>query len=153
MRNTELVVKPGENAPDGTEKKTAGDYAISYRIGPAKGLYEFSAGKLEWQEPQQQNVHVDVIVKDVLDGRFLPGLNVVATLLDGRGGQAASSHLPFVWDPEQNHYGANVCVPESGAYLLQVHVHPATFNRTDKELGKRFVGDAHVSFENVRIEI
>src|SRR5690348_11372237 len=50
MQNTELAVKTGETAGGAWEKKTAGDYEISYRIGPAKGLYEFSAGKLEWKE-------------------------------------------------------------------------------------------------------
>jgi uncharacterized protein involved in high-affinity Fe2+ transport len=147
MQNTQLAVKTGE------EKKSGGDYEVSYRIAPAKGMYEFSAGKLEWKEPQEENVHLDVLVHDAQDGRFIPGLHIVATLLDSRGGRAASTHVPFVWDPEQNHYGANVKVPESGAYLLQVHVYPATFNRTDKEQGKRFIADTHVSFENVQIDV
>ncbi len=153
MQNTDLTIKTGDAAPGGTEKKTAGDYEVSYRTGPAKGMYEFGGGLLEWKEPKDENVHLDVFVHDALDGRFIPGLNIVATLLDARGGQAASTHVPFVWDPEQNHYGANVKVPASGAYVLQVHVYPATFHRTDKELGRRFVADAHVSFENVAIEV
>lgn len=153
MQNTELAVKTGEAAAEGTRKKTSGDYEITYRIGPAKGLYEFSAGKLEWKEPEQDNAHLDVIVNDASDGRFIPGLHVVATLLDRKGGRAASNHLPMVWDPQQVHYGSNVKLPESGEYLLQVHVYPATFPRTDKELGKRYVADTHVQFEDVRIEV
>lgn len=153
MQNTELAVKTGEAAPDGTERKTSGDYEISYRVEPAKGLYQFSAGHLEWKEPQEENVHLDVLVRDARDGRFIPGLHLVATLLDSRGGRAASTHLPFVWHPKANHYGANVKVPESGEYLLQVHVYPATFDRAGKEEGQRFLADVHVSFENVRIDI
>lgn len=153
MQNTELTVKTGEPGANGAEKKRSGDYEITYSIGPAKGLYEFSSGKLEWKEPQEENVHLDVFITDAADGRFVPMLNVVGTLLDSRGGRAASAHLPFVWHPEGNHYGANVKVPESGAYLLQVHVHPATFTRADKEQGKRFIAGAHVSFENVRIDV
>lgn len=133
--------------------EATGDYKISYRVGPAKGLYEFSAGKLEWKEPGEENVHVDVLVHDAVDGRFVPGLHIVATLLDSRGGQAASAHLPFVWHPDENHYGANVKVAESGTYLLQVHVFPATFTRADKEQGKRFITDVHVQFENVRVDV
>jgi hypothetical protein len=37
--------------------------------------------------------------------------------------------------------------------MLQVHIFPATFNRTDKERGKRFIADAHVSFDNVQIDV
>lgn len=153
MQNTELAVKTGEAARDGAEKKTAGDYQITYRIGPAKGMYEFSAGKLEWKEPQEENAHLDVLVTDAVDGRPLPGLHIVATLLDAKGGQAASNHLPYVWDPQENHYGSNVKVAQSGDYMLQVHVFPATFPRTDKEKGKRFVADVHVQFEGVRIDV
>jgi hypothetical protein len=143
MQNTELAVKTG----------VSGDYEIAYRVEAAKGLYEFSAGKLEWKEPQDENVHVAVLVKDAQDGRFVSGLHIVATLIDSRGGQVASNHLPFIWDPKESHYGANMKVPQSGDYLLQVHVYPATFVRADKERGKRFVSDVHTSFENVRIAV
>lgn len=152
MQNTELAIKTGE-AAGGAQKKTSGDYEITYRVGPAKGLYEFSAGKLEWKEPEQDNAHLDVIVKDASDGRFIPGLHIVATLLDSKGGRAASNHLPMVWDPQQIHYGSNVKLPESGEYLLQVHVYPATFPRTDKDQGKRYLADTHVQFEAVRIDV
>lgn len=154
MQNTELAIKTGEVSTTGGEpKKTAGDYAVSYSVGPAKGMYEFSAGKLEWKEPQDENVHLDVTVHDARDGRFIPGLSINVTLLDGRGGRAAATHLPFVWHPEHDHYGANVKVSESGDYLLQVHIFPATFPRADKEQGQRYVADADVQFEDVRIEI
>jgi hypothetical protein len=153
MQNRELAVRTGVAERGAGEKKISGDYEITYRIGPAKGLYEFSAGKLEWKEPAEENLHVDLMIKDAHDGRFVPGLHVVATLLDGKGAQAASNHLPFVWHPQESHYGSNMKVPKSGDYLLQVHVYPATFVRADKEQGKRFVADVHVSFENVRIEV
>ncbi len=153
MQNTELAAKTGDAAAGRTEKKTSGDYEISYRIEPAKPMYEFSAGKLEWKEPQDENIHLDLLVHDAADGRFVPGLHIVATLIDSRGGQAASNHLPFVWSPQENHYGSNMKVPQSGEYLLQVHVYPATFHRVDKEQGKRFVADVHLSFEGVRIDV
>ena len=66
MQNTELAAKKGETTADGRPKKTSGDYEISYRIEPAKGYYEFSAGKLEWKEPEEENAHLDVFVHDVI---------------------------------------------------------------------------------------
>lgn len=152
MQNTQLAVKTAEPGSM-TEKKASGDYEVGYRIEPAKGLYEFSAGKLEWKEPSEENLHLDLFVHDASDGRFIPGLHIVATLLDSKGGRAASNHLPFVWHPEENHYGSNMKVPQSGEYLLQVHIYPATFVRADKERGKRYVADVHLSFENVRVDV
>lgn len=153
MQNTELAVKTGETTMPGRgEKIVTGDYEVSYSVGPAKGLYEFSTGKLEWKEPEDANAHLDVVVKDAKDGRFIPGLHLNATLIDKRGGKAAGTHLPFVWHPERDHYGANVKVPQSGEYTLQVHIFPATFTRADKEAGKRYTVDADVSFENVHID-
>lgn len=152
MQNTQLAAQTGESEGR-SPAKTAGDYRISYSVGPAKGLYEFSAGKLEWKEPESGTAHLDVLVEDESDGRFVPGLHLVATLLDSKGAAVASHHLPFVWHPQQNHYGTNVKVPQSGDYLLQVHVYPATFVRADKERGERFIADAHVAFENVRVEV
>lgn len=154
MERTQLAAHPGEaTGPRGEEQKTAGDFSISYRTGPAEGFYEFSDGMLEWKEPQDQNVHLDVLVCDARDGRMIPGLNVQGALLDMRGGRAAAAHLPFVWHPQQNHYGANVKIPKGGRYVLQVHVDPATFVRRGKEEGKRYVTGADVTFEDVQIEI
>lgn len=153
MQDTQLAAKTGEVTLERAEKKTAGDYEIAYRVGPAKGLYEFSAGKLEWKEPQEENAHLDVLVTDAADGRQVSGLHVEATLLDRKGARAAANHLPYVWDPQENHYGSNVNVPESGTYMLQVHIYPATFPRTDKERGERYVADTHVQFEDVRIDV
>lgn len=154
MQNTELIVRTGETpAGAGRPQKTEGDYRFSYRVGPAKGLYEFSAGTLEWIEPKDENVHLDVFVHDARDGRFVPGLSMNVTLLDAKGGRAASTHLPFVWDPQEHHYGANVKVEQSGAYVLQIHVFPATFARAGKEEGTRYVADVDAQFENVRIDL
>jgi hypothetical protein len=154
MQNTELAVKTSENeVPGRGETITAGDYKVSYSVGPAKGLYEFSSGKLEWKEPEEANTHLDVLVTDAKDGRFIPGLSINATLIDRRGSQAAAAHLPFVWHPERNHYGANVKVPESGDYVLQLHIFPATFTRADKEEGKRYIVDADVTFEGVHVDV
>lgn len=155
MERTSLITQPGERGEvGGNERKTSGDYTITYSVSRAEGCYEFSDGILEWKEPQGENAHLDVYVYDSRDGRFVPGLNVQATLLDMRGGRAAAAHLPFVWHPRENHYGANVNLPEGGGrYVLQVHIDPATFVRRGKEEGNRYVTGADATFENVRVEL
>ena len=154
MERTSLIPQPGDREPGGNERKTQGDYTITYRVSPAEGFYEFSDGILTWKEPQDQNAHLDVFIYDSRDGRFVPGLNVQATLLDMRGGRAAAAHLPFAWDPHEHRYGANVKLPEgSGRYVLQVHVDPATFVRCGKSEGQRYVTGADMTFENVRADL
>ncbi len=155
MERTSLITQSGERDGAGAnERKTAGDFTIAYSTSRPEGSYEFSDGILEWKEPQDENAHLDVYVYDSQDGRFVPGLNVQATLLDMRGGRAAATHLPFVWHPREHHYGANVKLPDGGGrYVLQVHIDPATFVRRGKEEGKRYVTGADATFENVRIEI
>lgn len=155
MERTSLIPQPGERTESGgNERKTQGDYTVTYSVSRAEGFYEFSDGMLEWKEPQEENAHLDVYVYDSQSGRFVPGLNVQATLLDMRGGRAAATHLPFVWDPRENHYGANVKLPDGGArYVLQVHIDPATFARAGKEEGKRYVTGADMTFENVLAQL
>lgn len=129
----------------------SGDYGIEYEIEAPHGFYEFSAGKLEWKEPQEENAHICVVVKDAQSGDPLPGLTIDTTLLDRRGGRAASATLTYLWDTVHPHYGANVKVPPEDGYLLQIHVFPPTFSRFDKERGKRFAGGADVQFEGIAI--
>lgn len=155
MERTSLIPQPGErDESGGNERKTQGDYTVTYRVSRAEGFYEFADGILEWKEPQENNAHLDVFVYDSRDGRFVPGLNVQATLLDMRGGRAAATHLPFVWDPRENHYGANVTLPAGSArYVLQVHIDPATFVRNGKGEGERYVTGADMTFENVQADV
>lgn len=131
--------------------KDLGDYIIAYAIEEAEGLYEMTAGKLEWHEPTPYNCHIEVSVRNASDGRFLPGLTVWAEVLDRKGAIVAKGSLPFLWHPWIYHYGANCSVPEPGKYKLRIHVDPPGFPRHDRVNGKRFEHPADVEFD-VRIE-
>ena len=54
----------------------AGDYLIGYAVEHAEGMYMLEAGELVWHNPTDENVHVEVVVRDGADGRFIPGLTV-----------------------------------------------------------------------------
>lgn len=54
-------------ATSGGEKR-AGDYIVSYAIEEAEGMYHLSDGELQWQEPEEENLHVEVAVRDSDDG-------------------------------------------------------------------------------------
>lgn len=106
---------------------------------------------LVWQEPGEENLHVEVTVMDAGDGRFVPGLGVTVTLLDGDGQEVGTHVHPMLWYPMLLHYGRNWQVPGDGRYTLRVQVAPATFPRHDEVNGQRFSEPVSVTFADVPV--
>jgi hypothetical protein len=84
--------------------RTVGDYIVGYSIKDAE-VYHLRNGSLEWQEPVDENCHLEIVVRDASDGRFLPGLTMFATLHEANGSQIGSYPIPFLWHPWIYHYG------------------------------------------------
>lgn len=133
-------------------EKRAGDYLVACIAEEAEGMYHLRNGKLEWQEPTNENAHLEVSVRDGADGRLIPGLTVYATLIDASGKQIGTKQLPFLWHPWLFHYGLNWEVPESGEYTVRVHIDVPDFPRHDKKNGKRYTEPVDVEFQRVTIE-
>ncbi len=140
-----------EVANDGNEV-SAGDYHIGYAVEEAEGMYQMSNGKLEWMEPEEKNVHLEISVRDGADGRFVPALKVHATLIDEGGREIGTHEQPFLWHPWLYHYGRNWNVPGDGNYTLRVHIDPPEFGRHDKKNGLRYMEPVDVEFTNVKIK-
>lgn len=140
-----------KEADDGGEKR-AGDFLIGYAVEKAEGMYKLENGELKWQEPKEENVHLEVSVRDGGDGRFVPGLTVYATLIGNDGEKIGTHQQPFLWHPWLYHYGRNWKVPGNGTYKLHVRVEPAEFHRHDKENGKRYADTVEVEFPEVKIK-
>jgi hypothetical protein len=148
-----------QRAVDNMTQKTAhgaerrvGDYLIGYAVEDAEGMYHLRDGKLEWAEPSDENAHVEIVVRNAVDGRFLPGLTVHATLVDSGGKEVGTHEQPFLWHPWIYHYGRNWRVPSDGVYTLRVRVEAPQYPRHDKINGKFYAEPAEVTFENVRIK-
>ena len=131
--------------------QSAGDYIVAYAIEDGEGLYEMRNGKLQWTEKPDENCHIEVAVRSAADGRFIPGLNVTATLLDSNGDDLGTHQLPFLWHPWIYHYRRNWSVPSDGDYRLRVHVDPPAFPRHDRVNGKRFLDPVNLEFR-IRIK-
>jgi hypothetical protein len=138
-------------ADDGGEQE-AGDYRIGYAIEEAEGMYEFDDGELRWREPDGENLHLEITVRDRADGRFVPGVRVLATLVAPDGEQVGTHEQPLLWHPMIYHYGRNWTVPADGEYTLRVHVDPPAFMRHDEVNGRRFVEPVDVEFAGVEVE-
>ena len=130
----------------------AGEYLVGYAVEEAEGMYHWMDGKLHWQDPQDENVHIEITVRDGADGRFIPGLNVIVTVIDDKGRAIGIYQQPFLWHPWLFHYGRNWKIPRDGIYTLRVHIEPPDFMRHDKKNGLRFREPVEVEFSNVKLE-
>jgi hypothetical protein len=130
-----------------------GDYWIGYAVGPAMGVYEWTRAELEWREPGEENLHVAITVRDAGDGRFVPGLRVVVTLIDPTGNVVGSREQPLLWHPMVYHYGGNWKVEASGVHSLHVNVEPPKFMRTDVLNGDRLLAPAQIDFDRVKVDV
>jgi hypothetical protein len=132
-------------------EKQAGDYIVGFAVEEAEGLYKMKNGKLEWEQPQDENAHIEIVVRNAEDGRFLPGLKVAAMLIDQHGAELGTQPMPFLWHPWLYHYGRNWKVPADGTYRLRVHIDAPDFPRHDRVNGKRFELPVDVEFPVVEI--
>lgn len=139
-----------EVAEDGGAAR-AGEYVVGYAVEEAEGMYAWQDDDLVWQEPGDENVHLEVAVRDGADGRFVPGLDVTATLVAPSGERLEPRRLPFLWHPMLHHYGCNLHAPENGDYTLEVHIEPPRFMRHDEINGRRFCDPVDVRFTGVRL--
>jgi hypothetical protein len=128
----------------------AGDYIVGFAQEKAEGLYHLRNGELEWIEPDEENCHIEVAVLDATDHRFIPGLDIEATLLDADGEEVTTFDCPFLWHPGLYHYGRNVKVPGDGTYTLRIRIAAPTFPRHDKVNGKRYAEPVEVEFAGVQ---
>ena len=142
----------GKVAVDGGST-TAGEYIVGWAVEHAEGMYEpADGGRLEWREPEDTNCHVEIVVRDASDGRFVPGLHVTATVIGTDGREVGTHEQPFLWHPWLYHYGRNWKVPGDGTYGIRVDIDPPRFGRHDPENGKRFQEKVSVTFNDVHIE-
>lgn len=140
-----------EVADDGQEIE-AGPYLVTYAVEKAEGMWVPENGELVWHDPEEENVHLEVSVRDAADGRFIPNLTVHARLVNSEGNDVGMHQQPFIWHPWLYHYGRNWKVPKNGDYTLYVHIEAPTFHRHDPMNGNRYGHDVEVEFSPVKIQ-
>lgn len=139
-----------EDVAEAGATRETGEYVVGFAQEKAEGLYRLRDGALEWAEPaEEQNCHLEVLVASAADGRFLPGLDVRATLAGEDDTTVGPTAIPLVWHPGVYHYGRNLELPGEGTYDLTVEVDPAAWPRHDRQNGDRFGDPVEVRFEGV----
>lgn len=124
---------------DNHAEKTVEDYIISLASEEAEGTYQLKNGKLEWQVPKEEfNTHLEIVVRDKKDKRFIPGLKIKARVFDENEKLVVEKECPFFWHPFLYHYGVMLEIPKEGKYTVEVSFPAPDFHRHDEIKGKRF---------------
>ncbi|WP_336923480.1 iron transporter [Aquipuribacter sp. SD81] len=140
-------------AEDGAVTARAGNYVVAFVNEQAEGMYApADGGGLEWREaPEEANAHLEVAVADGADGRFVPGLDVTVTVLDGDR-ELFTHPAPFLWHPFLHHYGFNARIPSAGPFTVRVRIEPPAWMRHDPVNGRRYADPVEVTFADVEFE-
>lgn len=134
-------------------KQEADDYIIAFAQEKAEGMYRFDGdGELTWAEPDGENCHLEIAVCDKVDQRFIPGLDIEASLTSEAGDKIGPFTVPFLWHPGLYHYGRNITLPGSGTYTLRIRISPPEFGRHDKTNGERYARTVEVEFKQVQLK-
>ena len=122
----------------GAVTQRAGDYLVAFVQENAEGMYELADRRLVWREAAEEaNVHLEIAVADAADGRFVPGLDITLSVLEGDR-ELFTTAMPFLWHPYLYHYGSNARVPGEGPYTVRVRIEAPTYMRHDPVNGKRY---------------
>lgn len=130
----------------------SGDFRVGVAVESAEPLWYPSGGQLVLGEPPvTANQHLEVVVTDAMDGRFVPQLAVAVTVLR-QGREIGTWDLPFLWHPTMYHYGRNVTITGSGPHTLRVSIAAPTFHRHDKVNGRRYGEPVVVEFADIDLK-
>ncbi len=111
-----------------------GDLIVSLACEEAEGMYELRGGVLVWQAPApEENQHVEIVVQDREDHRFVPGLTVECDVIDDSGAVVAKLRPQFIWHPFLFHYGANCALTHDGDHSFVVRIAAPSFPRHGKD--------------------
>lgn len=131
----------------GADITRAGQYEVGIVVEDAEGMWHLgSPGNLVWKEPEKENAHIEVVVRDAADGRFIPGLTIHVTVTGPDGTEVGTHQQEMLWHPWLYHYGRNWEVPGEGEYTIRVKIDAPAFMRHDHENGKRYAEDVEVEF-------
>jgi uncharacterized protein involved in high-affinity Fe2+ transport len=134
------------NQESGAQVRRVGDVEVAVVVENAEGMWMRHGDDLRWENPGDENAHVEVAVRDAADGRFIPGLSISVTLTAPDGTDVGTHTQPFLWHPWLYHYGRNWVVPGEGDYRVRVKIDPPEFMRHDYENGNRYADPIETEF-------
>ncbi len=133
-------------------EKEVDDYIITVVSEEAEGTYRLKNGELEWKVPPKEfNTHMEILVRDKDDKRFIPGLKISAKIFGEDEKLVEEKEFPLFWHPFLLHYGANFHIPKAGKYKVKVNIPAPTFPRHDELKGKRYGKDVEIEMPPLKL--
>ena len=133
---------------DNHAEKEVEDYIISLASEEAEGTYQLQTGELQWNTPKEgHNTHLEIVVRDKKDKRFIPGLKIRGKVFDEDENLIVETDFPLLWHPFLMHYGAFFKIPKEGKYKVQLEIPAPEFHRHDEIKGKRYEKDVNVEIQ------
>lgn len=130
---------------DNYAEKEVDDYIITVVNENAEGTYNVAGNELKWITPDKNlNAHVEVIVRDRDDHRFIPGLKVFCKIISEDQKEVGEKEMVFFWHPFLFHYANNWEVPGEGNYFAEIRIPRPEFPRHDEIKGKKYCNDVNV---------
>jgi hypothetical protein len=123
--------------------KRINDYIVTVAVENSYGLYAHQTdGSLDWETPESFGTqHVEIIIQDRDDKRFVPYLDVKVKIFDKGNNLITESEAPFMWHPYAYHYGFDTTLPADGEYYFEVKVKKPKFDRHHLAHGKKYQED------------
>jgi hypothetical protein len=139
---------------DYSSSTTVDDYIITLAAEESEGMYYKSenSDEISWHPPaKDKNQHLEIVVQDKDDKRFIPELDITAELFDDQQNSLGVKSCPFLWHPYIFHYGSMWHLADEGTYSVKVLIKRPEFGRHDEVLGKRYLHDVAVTFDNIQL--
>jgi hypothetical protein len=133
--------------------KRTGDYIVTVAFENARGQYvKQTNGEIDWEDPAQFGMfHVEVIVQDRDDKKFIPHLDVFVRIYDKNNELVTESSAPYIWHPYAYHYGFDTVLPDDGSYHAELVIKTPNFDRQHTAHGKRYTDEVAVRLSDVEI--
>lgn len=143
-----------EAVADGQRTATTvgGGLLVTAILGPPGELRAVTSEATVVHPPRARaDVHLGLAVQDTIDGRFVPGLDVVVTL-ERVGAEVLTTQAPLLWHPALHHYGADLALGETAHYDVRLRILGPAWSRLPAGHEPRFPGRADLLMTGLLID-
>lgn len=140
-------------AVNGAETRD-GPYLVTLAVERAEAYWVLHGKDLSYntrvEQSAERNAHLEVGVRDTVTGRFVPGLDVTATVTDASNHVVGTMPEMFMWHPWIHHYGQNWRVPRTGRYTIRAHAAMPPFRRYGRSGATLFAAPVDAQIARLR---
>ena len=127
-----------------------GGYWISYVAGVETGT-DPPNGTRDQGDIDAGMVLLGVIVRDAADGRFVPGLQVVVTVVEPGGSEIGCHEHPLLWHPLVHQYALAWALPRAVPLRLRVSIAWTPVVQKSRSYCNRLATSVEIEFSDVII--